>query len=249
MKTYICGGEVYNVVDKEGVEYRLTIKADDTGDSPRDWDNLGTMVCWHRHYSLGDNNGYKKPADFLQDLVHKYVPTMEHDRDLENLDMASCLELLETAPIATLPLYLYDHSGITMSTNDFGDRWDSGQVGWIYVDKETILRETLGYVLDEHGERIRVEYKHEGQPSTYGCETRKLTDATWQARAEEVLRDEVKTYDQYLRGEVYGYILERKEIDEDGEEEYVDEDSCWGFYTDTLEDLLSEIGMGLRVAA
>ena len=38
-------------------------------------------------------------------------------------------------------LYLYDHSGITMSTGSFCDSWDSGQVGFIYVTKEDIEKE------------------------------------------------------------------------------------------------------------
>jgi hypothetical protein len=35
-----------------------------------------------------------------------------------------------------LPLYLYDHSGITISTKPFGCPWDSGQVGFIFADRE-----------------------------------------------------------------------------------------------------------------
>ena len=50
--------------------------------------------------------------------------------------------------VAILPLYLYDHSGLTMSTNDFGDRWDSGCVGFIYMDKDTAMRE-IGMAGDE----------------------------------------------------------------------------------------------------
>ena len=37
--------------------------------------------------------------------------------------------------LIVLPLYLYDHSGITMSTSQFSCTWDSGQVGIIYVEK------------------------------------------------------------------------------------------------------------------
>ncbi len=45
-----------------------------------------------------------------------------------------------------LPLYLYDHSGLAMSTGKFlraspSCRMDSGQVGWIYVSKEDALKE------------------------------------------------------------------------------------------------------------
>ncbi|HUX02457.1 MAG TPA: hypothetical protein VMY35_15960, partial [Phycisphaerae bacterium] len=40
--------------------------------------------------------------------------------------------------------------------------------------------------------------------------------------AEACLRAEVSTYDDYLTGQVFGYVVE----DEDGN----DLDSCWGFY-------------------
>lgn len=31
----------------EGKITRVKIESDDNPTSPRDWDNLGTMVCWH----------------------------------------------------------------------------------------------------------------------------------------------------------------------------------------------------------
>ncbi len=38
--------------------YRLKIYQDDNTDSPRSWDNLGTMICFHRRYNLGDKHNY-----------------------------------------------------------------------------------------------------------------------------------------------------------------------------------------------
>ena len=78
--------------------------------------------------------------------------------------------------IIALPLYLYDHCGITISTAPFACPWDSGQVGWIYVTKS----------------RIREEY---------GAFSKQLLN-----KVEAVLRSEVETYDQYLQGFVYGYM-------------------------------------------
>ena len=34
--------------------YTIKIEHDDYPDNPRDWDNAGEMVCWHRRYNLGD---------------------------------------------------------------------------------------------------------------------------------------------------------------------------------------------------
>lgn len=47
--------------------------------------------------------------------------------------------------VAILPLYLYDHSMLSISTGCFAGRahhaeWDSGQVGYIYIDKETATK-------------------------------------------------------------------------------------------------------------
>ena len=66
-----------------------------------------------------------------------------------------------------LPLYLYDHSGITMNTTGFSCPWDSGQVGWIYADKR----------------RIEAEYG-------------KVTPETVE-KARQVLEGEVKSYDYF----------------------------------------------------
>ena len=107
-----------------------------------------------------------------------------------------------------LPLYLYDHSALAMSTDSFIGRavhaeWDSGQVGWIYVSKEDIRAE---YQVDRITPSVREQ-------------------------AENRLKDEVRIYDAYLRGECYGY-----ELYKNGELT----DSCWGFvgsFDEAIKDI------------
>ena len=99
-----------------------------------------------------------------------------------------------------LDLYLYDHSGITMNTSGFGDPWDSGQVGYIYVSHKD-LAETLGLKLEELDVKGR----------------RNLI-----AKGKEILRGEIKIYDYCLRGETYGYAIQEENGD--------DLDSCYGYY-------------------
>lgn len=106
------------------------------------------------------------------------------------------------ANVVRIPLYLYDHSGITMSTKPFSCPWDSGQVGIIYCTYERIRQEYDLNPGNIPGEPIR--------------------------RVIEILEQEVRTYDQFLRGEVYGYVVE----DRDGEHL----DSCWGFYQNEAPD-------------
>ena len=56
-------------------------------------------------------------------------------------------------------------------------------------------------------------------------------------KAEALLRGEVSTFDDYIRGNVYGYIVEKKVgCDCCGAVKYEHVDSCWGFYGDGLEE-------------
>jgi hypothetical protein len=157
--------------------FKLRIERDEIACDPRkEFDHLGTMACSHKCYSLGDKNAKIN------------VSACQNWDDVEDyLRGAKEAEVI-------LPLYLYDHGGITMSTSPFGDRWDSGQVGFIYASRKRILSEYS--VTEIAGEIFELVTK--------------------------VLQAEVKEYDAFLTGEVYGYIIE----DEMGEQV----DSCWGFY-------------------
>jgi len=156
-----------DVIDYNG--YEISIERDDCGESPREWDTFGTMVCFHSRYRLGDEHEFSSPGEF-----EEY--RREHD-------------------LVVLPLYLYDHSGLTMNTTGFRCPWDSGQVGWIYADRETVKKE---FGDDEEAAR-------------------------------KCLVSEVETFDQYLRGDVWGYVVTHRGRDID---------SCWGFYG--REDMLSQ---------
>lgn len=178
------------------LSYRIE-QDEDQGDSPRDWDNLGTMACWHRGYNLGDIQPEESPVDHRIRLVEilDLIPESYFD-DWGNIidgNLEKIEDLFEKNYIS-LPLYLYDHGGITMNTGGFSCGWDSGQVGFIYVLKSDIRKE--------------YKWKHI---------TKKRI-----AQIKEYLRGEVKTYDQYLTGDVWGYIVQ----DDEGNEY----DSCWGFY-------------------
>jgi len=159
--------------------YRLKIVPEGDSSNPRtEFDNLGTMVCWHGRYTLGDVQPKSRPGDYMES------------------------EGISDETHVILPLYLYDHSGITISTSPFSCPWDSGRVGFIYAKR--------------------------------GAED------TTDERLERYLKGEVDTYDAYISGEVYGFVLERavpfkKERGDGKVTEGVDWDeecSCWGFYRD-----------------
>jgi len=168
--------------EKDGVV--LKIFHDEDCPSPREWDNLGSMVCWHRRYDLGDRHDYRDPNDFWYALAEEIVG--DTDR-VENMSLEQ-REKISRENAIILPLYLYDHTVRAMSTSSFVGRahhaeWDSGQVGWIYVLKEKV-REKYGV------KRV----------------TKKVRD-----RVIAALKAEVETYSQWLEGAVYGFILEDAE--------------------------------------
>jgi len=157
----------------ESIRYRgfnINIGYDIDAESPRTWDNLGTMICFHNRYRLGDahdlcSSDFEDWEDMERHIRKTYKPAVLH------------------------PLYLYDHSGITIRTAPFGCRWDSGQVGFVFATRTDIL-------------------------AAYGAKrlSKKLI-----AHADKCILNEVKEYDSYLTGEVYRYEVKSplgKEIDQ-----------------------------------
>ena len=102
-------------------KFELEIEQDSSPDSPRTWDNLGTMVCFHKRYNLGDKTDYRSSDYDSWDELKQGI--------IEN-----------EGEVVILPLFLYDHSGITISTTPFSCNWDSGQVGFIFVSKHKIKK-------------------------------------------------------------------------------------------------------------
>ena len=183
--------------------YALMVQPDDILISPREVDeHFGTMVCFHPRYALGDHHNYMDKDDFLREM---YLDTVGHDEagmkryermvnivssrfrhgpKTEERAIDEAMQKVISEKYLMLPLYLYDHSGLAMSTESFSGRaphaeWDSGQVGWIYVSKEDALKE---------------------------FDADKMTGAIHQ-KADALMRSEVAAYDSYLRGECYGFEL------------------------------------------
>jgi hypothetical protein len=153
----------------------LKVINDENTDNPREWSNMTVMVCFHNHHTLGDKHDYDHKDYSGWEEMKKAI--------IKDNDVA----IIE-------PLYLYDHSGITIATSPFSCRWDSGQIGFVYITKK----------------KVREEYS-----------VKRITKKFLESAA-SVLKGEVETYDQYIRGDVYGFK------EETPEGKYVN--SCWGFY-------------------
>jgi len=153
---------------------KIKVVQDNDPESPRDWDNLGTMTCWHRRRTLGDRHGQGELVEAIQSAP-QWRETWYYEYNMA--DPRELLELAEKCQFIILPLYLYEHSDITMNTHGFSCRWDSGQVGFIWVTREDVRKE-------------------------YGV--KRISKALLE-RVYHVLNSEVETYDQYLRNDIYGF--------------------------------------------
>lgn len=211
---------------------RIEIWPDEDAESPRDWDNLGTMTCWHRRYILGDKHKFDDSQELFFHLARQIHPEFPHADDVEWSEgtWQDRLQQIIDKHYAVLPLYLMDHSGISMSTGAFSCPWDSGQVGFIWMGLEKA--QEIGGCAGK-GWLDPVEFEHTDR-FTLRSITRTVT-GTVRERAEQWMRGEVETYDSYLRGNVCGFRAFA--VDPvTGEEE--EADSCWGFYSE--EDALAE---------
>lgn len=191
-------------------KFRIKVSNDDCDfNDPREWgDNLSTMVCFHRNYSLGDKHDIDSSDFGSWDEMESYL-------------------FRELKAEVVLPLYLYDHGGITMNTTGFSCRWDSGQVGFIYATREDILNQ---YSIKRITKDIR-------------------------ERVEKILLSDVEEYDQYITGDVYYYTIEKCEpivkipkdefdagnydnVEEVAEWEFYD--SCHGFFGRSIDNGIFE---------
>lgn len=179
------------------LSHTIYILPDDSPESPRSWSNLCTMYCWHRRYLLGDIQPSYPASEFFQWLMGEHLAKTKGRFINTALVSEANLSAYISKHFFYSPLYLYDHSGLTISTSKFSCPWDSGQVGYIVCEYERAQAHFNASPV------WKIAYDHDLESFT-----------------NQIIKDEVKTYDQFLRGEVYGYSIVGP----------VCNDSCFGFY-------------------
>jgi len=204
-------------------EYRghtIEIVPDCDADSPREDDgNLSVMACWARRYSLGDDKTkwdeqWETPQEFLN--WAKEHPEM-----------------------VVAKLYLYDHTIQSISMESFVGRahhadWDSGIIGFIYMDPMKIITDTSPIGALSYIDKKFVTYGPRGKHKINGAVARATLKRLEKAfKSKTVTKDirlaalgnmraETEHYDTFVRGQVYGYSV-------DGP---LSDDSCWGYFGD-----------------
>lgn len=182
---------IIKTIEKGGLE--LHIGYDDSPINPRtEFDNLGTIVSKN---GLGDKHEFN---------WNNYSSYKEYQKDIEK----------QRNVCVILPVYKFEHGNIALSTTDFNDRWDSCQIGFIYITKEKV-REWFSV------KRIN----------------KKLKDSI-----EKYLIEEIKTYGHYLNGDVYCYEIIDSENNHIGScYGFYDMDYCEEYGMDDLNNNVKEM--------
>lgn len=182
--------DVYESFEHEGV--RVEIHYDhDAGEhcNPRELDNITTLVCWHPDYILGD---YQLRNPEGRGAVGQIFETDRGRTDFSSMEAFQRYLTLMLKARCVSPLYLYDHSGISMSVgspNPFNfdaQGWDTSLVGFAYCTEERVT-ELCGPEEQYHTDAF-------------------LTDA---------IKADVAEYNLYLTGQVYGYVVAPGTEDQD----------------------------------
>lgn len=196
--------------DVQHGQYTIEIHFDHDCESPRSDTQLGIMLAdGHRQYSLGDHHLEKSTWSYDATRKQEYLAAqaaLHHYAEERKLHLFPRWCKINLGSMVVLPLGLIDHSGISMYVGGGAHPqdpggWDSGLVGFIF---DTTSQ--------------RQEWDPEG---------------TWATpeKVEAALRAEVKYYDAYLTGQVYGWVL----LDEDG----MEVESRWGYIGDE-EDAIAD---------
>lgn len=278
--TNIIHSEIFASPNRDLVpNFKIEIHYDPDPVNPRkEYDNVTTLVTWHRRYTLGDEQPSGEPEEYLRELMSddiqarldraeellealserlsgvygalynqyawfytteeteqlsvlnatmdalakgstaydrrviqmeiKTIQNNAYRRECEKVSKRTALldQIVEQSkkegldPYVIRELFLYDHSGLSISTGPFSCYWDSGPLGFAIVTKEKAAYE-------------------------WGI---KLDNPEFVQKVNERIDAEVKDYNSYLMGECYGYVIR-----EDGDEiEGEQLDSCWGFLGD-----------------
>jgi len=80
---------------------------------PREDDPIGTLDLFHKRYTFPNESNYS--SEEIRTFLEENKPYF-------------------------LPVYMYDHSSITLSTTPFSCKWDSGLLGYIHITKEDTIK-------------------------------------------------------------------------------------------------------------
>ena len=172
------------IINKDNVDYKIEVVDDTWGitdcECPRSEQNTEYLSKMIIHYR---ENVYKLPCE--DDLTEEEMQ-----------------EILNSEDFFALPLFIYEHGGLALSTSS-QCQWDSSCVGIIYLSKDDVQQNGIENPI-------------------------------------KILKDEIKEYDDYLQGNIFGIIISEKYkkvtipyyqniADKICNSDWEEIDSCYGF--------------------
>ena len=172
-------------------------------------------------YLNTSDDGFSNPRDprdegniailYFKDRI--YGDSVE---SLDDMDDEEVLAYIENIALVQLPIYMMNHSGISIQTTPFKSDprgWDSGLAGVAYTTKEKLEAIDMGKLAKD------------------------------KEKLEKYVAEEVKTYGFYLEGEVYNWSLFDRNVCDEGHIHLEEVNSCNGYLGDDgIEAILDENG-------
>lgn len=180
---------MFFVMDLKDGKYKLTFHQDNDCEDPRVLeDRITKMWCFSKKYNLGDKHFFQDIQEAIENLVEEFVPEDKREEVLAprgdknySLKEQDVLIMCNLVPYVCVKfIYMYDHSGIAISTKDFKDPFDSGVIGIISLDKQTIINEVGN-----------------------------ADETNWYTLAENYIENDVEEYNQWITGDIYDFCLEK----------------------------------------
>ena len=120
----------------EGNRVRVHLDEHTEVSDPRNWDNLGTMACWHGRYTLGDVQPDQTAKEYYEVLPNGSVVVMMWMIDHSGLSIAAGNHYVKGES---------SFSDTTKGSPFISDPhgWDSGVIGFNWVSPERIKAESI----------------------------------------------------------------------------------------------------------
>ena len=167
-------------------KYQVAIEqSSDVEDLCGAWDMLGKILCFHPRHKFGHDEGFTKESF---DVYMKDNPEDFY-----------------------FPLYTYDHSGVTISLTPFNGRWDSMQIGYVWVKRDEAEKEFwTNFTVTIDGNTVELM---KATPEWNNHLPTKVL---------ECIQNDVKSVDMWLTGDVWDFIVtdENGDVVESGNDIY-----------------------------
>ena len=116
----------------------VTVDYDEWFESPREWENLGTLYTWESGYYSPDRHNYSDVLEFLGEILGETLVEKIHNKYTDTGSfMDDITKRMDKLGYILYPVSKYEHSGVQYFLG-VSSGWDTGTVGVIFAEKKKI---------------------------------------------------------------------------------------------------------------